>query len=83
MRNVYEKYIRLEFVTLGLAIVTGIIAIMQGYVIMMTGSLYFIAASLFCEGVLHTSTNNAQDGIKQLIKAGMVAILSTIMLFQL
>ncbi|WP_382395221.1 hypothetical protein [Lentibacillus juripiscarius] len=71
----------MEHITLGLAVVTGILAIIQGYAILMVCSLYMIAFSIFCEGVIYASTNNTIAGIKQFIKAGMILVLSTILLF--
>ncbi|RYG71794.1 hypothetical protein EU245_12950 [Lentibacillus lipolyticus] len=82
MRNLYDKYIRMEHITLGLAVLTGIFAVIQGYAILMVCSLYMIAFSIFCDGVIYASTNNTAAGIKQFMKAGMVLLLSTILLFQ-
>ncbi|QKY70524.1 hypothetical protein [Lentibacillus sp. CBA3610] len=83
MRNPYEKYIRMELLTLALAVVIGLIAILQGYVVIILLSMYLLAFSIFCEGFLQLNTNRGMDGIKQFVKAGMLMLLATILFFSL
>ncbi|GGJ82989.1 hypothetical protein GCM10007063_01850 [Lentibacillus kapialis] len=83
MRNPYDKYIRMELLTLTLAVVIGLIAIVQGYVIIMLLCVYLLAFSILCEGFLFLNTNHSADGIKQVAKAGMLMLLATILFFSL
>ncbi|HLR62854.1 MAG TPA: hypothetical protein VK097_10475 [Lentibacillus sp.] len=83
MRNQYEKYIRVELLTLALAVVIGLIAIVQGFVIIMLLCVYLLAFSIFCEGFLFLNTNRPADAIKQIAKAGMLMLLATILFLAL
>ncbi|TMN22043.1 hypothetical protein FH966_03280 [Lentibacillus cibarius] len=83
MQSPYEKYLKMERLTLGLAVVVGIISIIQGNRFIILCSLYILGYSIFCEGVIYLNTNYKDLGIKQFIKAGMVVLLSTILLFKL
>ncbi|TFJ93409.1 hypothetical protein [Lentibacillus salicampi] len=83
MRNPYEKYIRIELLTLALAVVIGMIAIVQGYLLIMLFCVYLLAFSMFCEGFLHINTNHAVDGFKQFVKAGMLILIVTVLFFSI
>ncbi|WP_010531536.1 hypothetical protein [Lentibacillus jeotgali] len=83
MHNPYEKYIRIELLSLALAVVIGLIAIVQGYVIIMLLCVYLLAFSIFSEGLFLLNTNRSTEGIKQVAKAGMLMLLATILFFSL
>lgn len=83
MRHPYEKFIRLELVTLVLVVVIGFISVFQGYPIIMLFCLYLLSISIFCEALIHMNTFRTTEGIKQFVKAFMLMLLTTILLFQL
>ncbi|WP_164667535.1 hypothetical protein [Virgibacillus doumboii] len=83
MRHPYEKFIRLELLTLGLVVVTGLIAIFQGYLIIMFFSLYLLSISIFCEALIALNTPHSTEGVKQFAKAVMLLLITTVLLFQL
>ncbi|HLS08626.1 hypothetical protein [Lentibacillus sp.] len=83
MHNPYEKYIRMELLSLAFAVIIGVIAVVQGYVIIMLFCVYLLAFSIVCEGFLHLNSNHTADGFKQFVKAGMLMLLATILFFSL
>ncbi|MFD1361597.1 hypothetical protein [Lentibacillus salinarum] len=83
MRNPYERYKRMELISLALAVVIGLIAIVQGYTIFMLFSFYLLAFSILSEGIFYLNTNKAPDGIKQCVKAGVLVLLATMLFFRL
>ncbi|SFE08344.1 hypothetical protein SAMN05216238_10834 [Lentibacillus persicus] len=81
MHNPYEKYKRMELITLALAVIIGLTAVVQGTAILMLFSLLLVAVSIFSEGLLQFNTNKAAEGIKQFVKAGILMLLAAILLF--
>lgn len=81
MRNPYENYIRMELLSLALAVVIGLIAIVQGYVMIMLFCLYLLAFSILSEGTFYLNTNKTPEGIKQFVRAGMLLVLATVLFF--
>ncbi|MFC4558125.1 hypothetical protein ACFO3D_07865 [Virgibacillus kekensis] len=83
MRHPYEKFIRLEIITLILAGVIGFIAVFQGFPIIMIFCLYLLAISIFSEALIYTNTFQTAQGMKQFAKAFLLILFATILLFQL
>lgn len=83
MRHPYEKFIRLELITLVLVVIIGLISVFQGILIIMLFSLYLLAISIFCEALIAMNTHNTAEGAKQFVKAAMLMLVTTILLFQL
>lgn len=83
MRHPYEKFIRLELLTLGIVIITGVISIVKGYPIIMILSLYLLSISIFCEALIGLNTQRTTKGAKQFAKAFMLFLLTTVLFFQL
>ncbi len=83
MRHPYEKFIRLELITLVLVVIIGLISVFQGILIIMLFSLYLLSISIFFEALIAFNTHNTAEGAKQFVKAAMLMLVTTILLFHL
>lgn len=83
MRHPYEKFIRLELITLTFVVIVGLIAIFKGYLIIILFSLFMLAISILCEALIAINTYHTSEGVKQFIKAVMLLLLTAVLLFQL
>ncbi|GGA63849.1 hypothetical protein [Ornithinibacillus halotolerans] len=81
MRHPYEKFIRGELVAIGLALLFGLIALIQGIFILIIIGLYLVSASLAFDGLIGMNMRNQVHGIKQLLRAGLLFIFATFLLF--
>ncbi|RDW22306.1 hypothetical protein CWR48_00945 [Oceanobacillus arenosus] len=83
MRHPYEKFARIELISLVIVILFGLIALIQGFLILIFFSLYLIALSLVCDALLHLYFRNSQQAGKQILRAVMLFIFATYLLFAL
>ncbi|MCM3741693.1 hypothetical protein M3210_15675 [Oceanobacillus luteolus] len=84
MRHTYERILQLELITLGLSIVLGFISLFNGSLFFLFFSLYMLALSLACDAYSHQfTTYRNMQGIKQLVRAALIVILTTIFIFHL
>jgi len=83
MRHPYKRFIKIELFSLILAIMTGLSAIIWTRVIWVILSMYLIAISLLCDGIVAQSTHQHTWAIKQFIRAFLLFILTTLLLFKL
>ncbi|MEC5424421.1 hypothetical protein QGM71_13050 [Virgibacillus sp. C22-A2] len=83
MRHPYEKFIRIELLSLASAILIGIIALAQGYTLLIFLCLYLLALSLACNALIELHRHEADQAGKQILRAIMLFILASFMLFQL
>ena len=82
MRHPYDKIIRLELIALGLSIVTGLIALIQASILFIILCFYFSVLSLACDAFSHLYTSNRRvQSIKQAIRAVILLIASTALIF--
>lgn len=82
MRHPYEKIIRIELIALGISILTVIIALIQASVLFIILAIYFIIVSLACDAFAHSFTTNRQlQSLKQAIRAGILFLLATALIF--
>ncbi|GEM_PF-6676857 len=85
MRHSYEKIIQLELIALGLSILIGIIALIQASVLFITLAIYLIIVSLACDAFIHNFTalaaNRQLQSLKQAIRAGILFLLATALIF--
>lgn len=80
MKHPYEKFIRIELLTIGLAGLIGIVALVKGYLISVLICLYLITLSLLAEAMIALSTHQRVQGIKQLVRAAIIFILTSYLL---
>ena len=84
MRHPYEKIMRLELIAIGLSILTGIIALFQASVLFILLAIYLIIISLACDAFTHNFTTYRQlQSLKQAIRAGILFLLATALIFLL
>ena len=83
MRNPYEKFIRIELISLVIVILISLIALIQGLFILVFFCFYLISLSLVCDALLHLYFRNSQQAGKQILRAVMLFILATYLLFAL
>lgn len=83
MRHPNEKFIKIELVSLTLAVIIGLFAIIQAAFIWFSLSVYLIAISLFCDGVIALSTHQQVWAMKQLIRSILLFLLTTLLIFKL
>ena len=82
MRHPYDKIMRLEMIALGLSIVTGILALIQASLLFIILCFYFSVLSLACDAFSHLYTSHRQvQGLKQAIRAAILFIVSTALIF--
>ncbi|WP_077329400.1 hypothetical protein [Virgibacillus siamensis] len=83
MRHPYEKFIRLELLTLAAAVIIGLIAIIQGYLLIVFFCLFLVAISMIFEGLIAMNTFHTTEGLKQFTKAAILLLLTFILFFKL
>lgn len=83
MRHPYERFIKVELISLVLAIIFGLLAIIKANLMWLSLSLYLIAISLFCDGIVAQSTRLKIRTMKQLIRFLLLFLLATLLIFKL
>lgn len=82
MRHPYEKFIRIELIAILIAILIGVIVLIKGYLILVFVCLYLLVLSLLAEAMIAWSTHQKFQSGKQLVRAAIIFILATYMIFQ-
>lgn len=83
MRHPFEKFIRLELLTLAAAAIIGLIAIFQGYLLIIFFCLLLLAISIMFEGLIAMNTFHTSEGLKQFTKAVILILLTFFLFFKL
>lgn len=83
MRHPYEKFVRLELITLILAIVAGIFVLIKGFIFLAIFVIYLIACGLFCEAMIELHTHNKNKAFKHSLQALLLLVFTTYIVFQL
>lgn len=84
LRHPHEKIIRIELIAIGLSFFIGLIALIQASIFFLIIAFYFIVISLVCDAFSHSYTSNRQlQSIKQAIRASILFILATGLIFLL
>ncbi|MGP4063787.1 hypothetical protein ACTWPF_02625 [Oceanobacillus sp. M65] len=83
MRHPLEKIIRIELLTIALALVIGLISIIQGYLFLTITSLYLVTISFSCSALLEWQSHQAAQGAKHALRAFLLFVIATYLLFQL
>ncbi|WP_042221368.1 hypothetical protein [Oceanobacillus manasiensis] len=83
MRHPLEKVIRIELLSLALALVIGLISIIQGNLFLIIGSIYFIVISFCCTAILEWQTHQTEQGAKHALRAFLLFLIATYLLFKL
>lgn len=76
MRHPYEKFIRIELISMISAILIGIVALIKGYLILIFICFCLITVSLLAETIILWSTLQKAQGGKQFIRAFLLLILT-------
>lgn len=84
MKHPYEKIMRIELFSLGLSIFIGLIALIQSSILFILVSFYLAAISLACDAFNHNYTSHRRmQGLKQAIRAALLFLLATALIFLL
>lgn len=83
MRHPYEKFARIELISLVIVILFGLIALIQGFLVLIFLCLYLISLSLVCDALLNLYLRNPHQAGKQIIRAAMLFIFATYLIFLL
>lgn len=76
MRHPYEKFIRIELISMISAVLIGMIAFIKGYFILIFICFFLIALSLIAEVIILWFTYQKIQAGKQLIRACIILILT-------
>lgn len=82
MKHPYEKFIRIELLSIVLALIIFIFALMKGYVLLAIISLLLIVVSLLSDGMIFFLTHEKAQAIKQFARAIMVLLLTIYILLK-
>lgn len=83
MRHPYEKFIRIELVSMILAVLMGIIVLMKGFLILIFMCFFLIIISLLTDAILLWVTYQKIQSGKQLFRAIIMLILTIYLIFKL
>lgn len=83
MKHPLEKIMRIELLAMIVLVIGGLIALIKGYQPVLMFCFYMFALSLFCDGLAAWYTHDTQHAGKQFLKAGMVFVMTTFLLFHL
>lgn len=83
MRHPFEKFIKVEYGSLILALIIGLYAIIQSVFALLILSMYLIAISLFCDGIVALSTRQHVWAGKQVTRAFIICLVATLIFFKL
>lgn len=77
MRHPYEKFIRIELFSLGLAVLFGVITLVRGYILLAFVSFYLISLSIAAEAMIAWLTHDKEQAIKLLVRSILIFIIAT------
>lgn len=80
LRHPFEKFIRIELVSIGAAVLLGIIGLTLGFLFLISVSLLLLSISLCCEALVDWQTNNTLHAGKQLLRATMAFLFAIYLL---
>ncbi|ASK62032.1 hypothetical protein CFK37_07600 [Virgibacillus phasianinus] len=83
MRHPYEKFIRLELLTLILAVIAGIVVLIKGFIFLAIVLIYLIACALCCEAMIELHTHNRNKAFKHFIQVILLFVFTTYIVFHL
>lgn len=83
MRHPYEKFIRLELISLILALFAGIIVLIKGFIFLAIVLIYLIACGLCCEAMIELHTHNRNKAFKHFTQAMLIFVFMSYIVFHL
>ncbi|MBY7144775.1 hypothetical protein KFZ56_17280 [Virgibacillus sp. NKC19-3] len=83
MRHPYEKFIRIELICITFVILVGVFAIFQSAALVILMCFFVLALSLCCDALIEYYSHRTVQAAKQLIRAIMIILFTTILFFQL
>lgn len=81
MRHPYEKFIRLELITIILVFILGIFAIIQSYILFIYLGLYLLVISLVFNALIEFHTYQTQEAMKHALRALLLFVFTTYLVF--
>jgi len=81
VRHPYEKYIRLEFITIVLVVILALFAIIQSYLLFIFLGLYLLAISYILTALIEFHTYRTQVAMKHALRAALLFVLATYLIF--
>ncbi|MFA1822447.1 hypothetical protein ACDX78_20170 [Virgibacillus oceani] len=81
MRHPYEKYIRLELITIILICLLGLFAIIQSYILFIFLGLYLLTVNLILTALIEFHTYRAHEAIKHVLRAIFLFVFTTYLIF--
>lgn len=82
MRHPYEKFIRIELMSMVCAALIGIIVLLKGYLLFIFMCFLLIALSLLTEAMILWFTYQKIQGGKQLFRALIILMLTIYLMFK-
>jgi len=83
LRHPYEKYIRLEFLTIIFVIILALFAIIQSYTLFIFVGLYLLVMSLILTALIDFHTYRTQEAMKHVLRAALLFVFATYLIFAL
>lgn len=83
MQHPYEKFIRLELITIAVAVIIGLFALLKGFIFVVMFAMYLLVLSLISGALVELNVNQATQAIKHLAQAVLLFIFLTYMIFHL
>lgn len=83
MRHPYEKFIRIEIICITFVLLVGVFALFKGAALIILMCFFVLALSLFCDALIEYYSHRTPQAAKQLIRAVMIILFSTVLFFQL
>lgn len=83
MRHPYEKFIRIELISMIIAALACIIVLMKGYLILVFICFFLLILSLLTEAITLWFTYQKVQGGKQLFRASIILILTLYLILKL
>ncbi|WP_100009830.1 hypothetical protein [Lentibacillus sediminis] len=83
MRHPYEKIIRIELLAVACVILIGVFALFQGILLLVFLSFYLLALSLVCDALVDWYGGDTLKAGKQVLRAVMILLFTTFLLFHL
>lgn len=83
MRHPYEKFIRIELICLAFVVLVGVFALIQGSSLVILMCFFVLSLSLLCDALILLYSHQTAQAGKQIIRAIMIIMFTTVLLFQL
>lgn len=83
MKHPHEKFIRIELLSIALALIIFIFSVIKGYLLFAIFSLLLIAVSLLSESMILLATHQKAQALKQGARAAIILLLAIYVLLKM